>query len=58
MGLGKPIIFAAVLVVCEFDLVCDREHVEEGGRAIEQNGLNKALVQWLEMGGNIESRTE
>lgn len=45
LGLGRPIIFAAVLVMCEFDLVCDREHVEEAGEAVEQDWLNNASVQ-------------
>lgn len=56
LGLGRPIIFAAVLVMCEFDLVCDREHVEEAGEAVEQDWLNNPLVQQQEvMGGNTES---
>ena len=30
---------------CEFDPVCDSEHVEETGGTAEQDGLNNTLVQ-------------
>ena len=31
--------------MCEFDPVCDREHVKETGGAVEQGGLDNTLVQ-------------
>ncbi len=56
LGVGRPIISATVFgYACEFDPVCDGEHIEERGGAVEQDALKNALVQQQEeMGADIE----
>lgn len=44
LGVGRPIILAAVLVICVFGSVCDREHVEETGGTVKEDGLNNILI--------------
>ncbi len=41
--------------MCEFDPVCDREHVEETGGAVEQDVLNNTSVQQWERWGVTEN---
>ncbi len=44
LGVGTYYLGSSVGYVCKFDPVCDRECVEETGGAVEQDGLNNALV--------------
>lgn len=48
LGVGRPLILAAVLECIRLSQVCDREHVEETGGAVEQDGLNNTFVQWVQ----------
>lgn len=45
LGVGKPTVLAAVLVVYEFGPVCDIAHVEERSGAVEPDGLVLTLVK-------------